>query len=206
MSWIQTYRSRAFSFEKDAERVYDLEEIAHALGNLCRFTGHARRFYSVAEHQIHVGNRVVTLIDQKNSTSPRWPRTTGSPDLLDRRAGYRLGLFHDTPEAYLGDVSRPVKRLPFMEGYRACEEMIFGEIRMVFELTKDPELVALVKLADDELLAAERDQVFLDQVRPEEWEWLPDPPPGIDLEFLTPEVASTRWLQAARRSLRKSLR
>lgn len=62
-----------------------IEDIAHALPNICRFNGHVKRFYSVAEHSILCAN----LIQNKK---------------------YRLeALLHDASEAYLGDVTRPLK-------------------------------------------------------------------------------------------------
>jgi hypothetical protein len=67
----------------------DLEDIAHALGNICRYTGQVERFYSVAEHS------VTCAVD---------PR---AQDDVHRRAL----LLHDASEAYLGDVISPLKKL-----------------------------------------------------------------------------------------------
>ena len=54
MTWIQTCSGRRFSFRQTDPNSISVEDIAHALGNLCRFTGHSRRFYSVAEHSVFV--------------------------------------------------------------------------------------------------------------------------------------------------------
>ena len=183
MTWIQTYRGHAFSLLPDGERIYDLEDIAHALGNLCRFTGHSRRFYSVAEHSLIVADVAARNMGRLTDASER------------------LGLFHDASEAYLGDVSRPLKQLPGMDTYRELERKIEAEIGARFGLSMDPIVCLAVKGADNALLAAEREQVFFDRVRSAEWDWLP-PPADVMIEFLPPEVAATRWLCAARRALR----
>jgi hypothetical protein len=78
-----------------AEEVF-IEDIAHALAMQCRYAGHVERFYSVAEHSVHV-SRIVP------------PRMA------------LLGLLHDATEAYLVDVPRPVKR--HLTNYKEIEQL-----------------------------------------------------------------------------------
>jgi hypothetical protein len=114
----------------------DIEDIAHALSHLCRFFGHTDGFYSVAQHSVLVSQQV----------PPR--------DAL-------WGLLHDGAEAYLGDLSRPLKRAPEMQWYRALEERFLGCFARKFGLS--PELPESVLRADDLLLATEfRDVTTLD--------------------------------------------
>lgn len=91
--WIQTFTGHAFPVFRPRAEDIRLEDIAHALSNLCRFGGHVRKFYSVAQHSVLVA---VILAEDRG-----W--TWDSPIL-------RLALLHDAAEAYLVDVPRPIKR------------------------------------------------------------------------------------------------
>ena len=84
--YILTIRGHHFDFLNMDNNVFDVEEIAHALAHLCRFNGHCREFYSVAQHSVIVSR----LAGQGHSMG---------------------GLFHDAGEAYLGDVTTNLKQL-----------------------------------------------------------------------------------------------
>lgn len=122
-----------------------IEDIAHALAHLCRFVGHTAVFYSVAQHSVMVAERVRGI----RWDSPTW-RTTVMHALL-----------HDASEAYLGDISSPHKRMPYMAPYRHAEERAMWGINDKF-VGEQPSSAdrSLINLADRETLEIERD-VFL---------------------------------------------
>ena len=78
-------------------------DIAHALSQICRYAGHTKYFYSVAEH-------CVRLVQATPAGAKR------------------LALMHDAAEAYLQDIPRPVKRLDIMKPYRDAEKHLVGVI------------------------------------------------------------------------------
>lgn len=86
---------------------YPIEVIANALSNICRYTGHVDRFYSVAEHSVFV-SRIV-------------------PEKLALE-----GLLHDASEAFVGDVSSPLKKL--LPEYQKIEDNIQTAIAAHFGL------------------------------------------------------------------------
>ena len=56
MSTILTSAGRMVDVAGLNHEDIDPETIAHALSNLCRFTGHCRTFYSVAQHSVLVAS------------------------------------------------------------------------------------------------------------------------------------------------------
>jgi len=107
----------------------DLKDIAHALANQCRFTGHVSEFYSVAQHSVLVSE----FCDPSDSA---W------------------GLLHDASEAYLSDIARPIKKHPdFGPFYLEAEERITNAVMDAFGLPH--EMPDSVKAADDMLLRME---------------------------------------------------
>ena len=101
--YIETYSGEKFYFLNPEPDMIHIEDIAHALANQCRFTGHSSRFYSVAEHSIYVSNQC------KNRMA---------------------GLLHDASEAYLTDVASPVK--PHLHNYKTLEDNLMKAIATRF--------------------------------------------------------------------------
>ena len=106
-SCISTVSGRFFDLLAPEDYEYDISEIGHALSHICRYTGHANKFYSVAEHSVLV-SRIV-------------------PSHLSL-----CGLLHDASEAFVGDVSSPLKKL--LPEYKKIEEAIQKSIANYFNL------------------------------------------------------------------------
>ena len=127
---IRTFSGKAFWPLEPRAADVDIVDIAHALANLCRFSGHCRRFYSVAQHSCLVADIVE-------------PPHRG------------WGLLHDAGEAYLGDMVASVKIADVQLGaaYRDAEDKVVRVIAQRFGLAwpEPDEVVA----ADRALLVAE---------------------------------------------------
>src|SRR5271170_7300011 len=83
-AWIQTYTGGVFHILDPQQNEIYIKDIAHALAMQCRFTGHVRKFYSIAEHCV-LGSHIV-------------PKKLALQFLL-----------HDASEAYIADINRPLK-------------------------------------------------------------------------------------------------
>jgi 5'-deoxynucleotidase YfbR-like HD superfamily hydrolase len=142
--YLQTVSGRWVNpFEPDPEQL-DAGDIARALGNLCRFGGHSRVFYSVAQHSVIVSR----LVEERGG------------DAEDAFAA----LMHDATEAYLGDMPHPIKhRSPLGAAFKAAEEHLEQAINARFGVKSD---VPEIKRADRALLATER-RTF----SAETWHW-----------------------------------
>lgn len=130
-STILTHSGIEFDVCKPDPDLIEIEDIAHALSNICRFTGHTKHFYSVAQHSY----LCATLVPKEHQLET---------------------LLHDAAEAYIGDVSSPLKaQLP---GYQMIEFKLDQAIRQRFGLPakKTP----WVKEADLQMLAAEKAQLM----------------------------------------------
>jgi 5'-deoxynucleotidase YfbR-like HD superfamily hydrolase len=142
--YLQTVSGRWVNpFDPDPEQL-DAGDIARALANQCRFGGHCRSFYSVAQHSVIVS------------------------ELVERRGGDAedafAALMHDATEAYLGDMPHPLKhRSPLGAAFRAAEEHLERALRERFRIKAG---VAEIKRADRALLATERLAFSADS-----WHW-----------------------------------
>ncbi len=58
MDWILTWTGRVFRPLRPDPADVDVRGIAHSLSLQCRFNGHCREFYSLAEHGVCVSREV----------------------------------------------------------------------------------------------------------------------------------------------------
>lgn len=169
-TWIQTWSGRRVNLE--APRAGDIEpdDIAHALANLCRFTGHAKRFYSVAEHSLAVAEHCRRAAIG-HGFEPRGVQDTAF-----------AGLLHDAHEAYLGDIATPLKNALGPELDRLARGFDFAIAERFALAYPWPDLV---KTIDRRILADERAQALGPGPK---WRGI-GPPLGARLRFLPAEIA-----------------
>lgn len=130
-------------FDPDPDQI-ELADISRALANQCRFGGHCRTFYSVAQHCVIVSQ----LIEAEGGSAE---------DAL-------AALMHDAAEAYLGDLPHPIKhRSSLGAAFIEAEKPLERVIRDRFAIA-DPS--AAIKRIDRALLATER-RAF----SAERWQW-----------------------------------
>lgn len=124
---IRLLSGHYFDLEAPARSRFTINDVAHALAHLCRFTGHTRQFYSVAEHSVHA-SRIVPAGDALTA------------------------LLHDAAEAFIGDVAKPLKAV--LPEYAAIEDRVTRAVaeRLGFTYPFPP----CVKAADLAMLEAER--------------------------------------------------
>ncbi len=84
---IATYTGKVFDLSNPKPEMVCIKDIAHSLAYQCRYTGHTREFYSVAQHCVLM------------AINPELPGDSMAK------------LLHDADEAYIGDIAKPWKRL-----------------------------------------------------------------------------------------------
>ncbi|MBR4291619.1 MAG: DUF429 domain-containing protein, partial [Oscillospiraceae bacterium] len=124
MSCIKTYTGVMFDPLNPDPDLIDIMDIAHALSMLCRANGHFRSFYSVGQHSINC---------------MREAKERGYSEKLQLAC-----LLHDASEAYLSDVTRPVKK----------------ELPKYLEIEKPLQDAIWAKYLDEPLTQEEHDHVF----------------------------------------------
>lgn len=165
---IQTYSGLAYNFTAPDPASIRLDDIAHALSNACRYAGHTRRFYSVAEHSVRV-----------SEVLERWERAQGIESLVPA-----YGLLHDGHEAYVWDCPRPFKPL-LGAGYKQFADKADAAIvaALLPCTSRGAFHLPIIKKADNVALVAEARELM--HFGPEAWiDWetlyskVPAPPEG----------------------------
>lgn len=130
-AWMQTFTQRRFYvWDPRADEVV-VEDIAHSLSLICRYNGHTPRHVSVAQHSVMLSMAL---------------ELTGFPEHA------LWGLMHDAAEAYVGDMTRPMK-VTLGDCFADVEE---GVLRVIAERFGLPmPMPPAVHDADDRMLATE---------------------------------------------------
>jgi len=128
--WIQTYSGKKFQLLSPKIEDISIIDIAHALSMQCRFTGHSKYFYSIAQHSV--------LVSYLCNLYPLY------------------GLLNDASEAYLSDISSPLKNSGFFENYKFYEDKLQKLIIEKFIGKPETQIIHKeVKEADMDMLAVE---------------------------------------------------
>lgn len=130
--WVGVYSGRKVPLLNPRPEDIDLGDIAHALARINRFGGHTDVPLSVAQHSVLVSR----LAARDGAIAAKW------------------GLLHDACEAYLGDMSSPLKGLDLF--YQALEARWQGAILARFDLALSGFASVAVRYRDLEALIAER--------------------------------------------------
>ena len=127
MSAINLYSGAVLDLLNPDPNAFTIVDIAHALGQICRFNGHTKTFYSVAQHCVLCSK----IVPEE----------------------HMLGaLLHDAQEAFTGDMMTPLKAL--IPEFKAIEINLEKVVLAKFGL--DFPLHPCIKEADIILLATEK--------------------------------------------------
>lgn len=171
----------------------DVEDIAHALSMQCRYNGHIRKFYSVAEHCVLLSRYVLSH------------PIHGKASYANQLAAVML--MHDASEAYIGDMVYHLKKS--MYAFEVLEEFILDKVRHTFTVDfsledgkiegkaylQKPYLILeqLVHALDRSASVDEMDEMHPGGVDPVLYE-MGCKPLGLKFHYWTPEQAKKEFL------------
>lgn len=169
---MQTYTGKQFYPLAPLVEDIDPVDIAHSLAMQCRYNGHCKDFYSVAEHCVLMSHFV--------------------PEEYALHA-----LLHDATEAYIGDMVRPLKR--HMPDFTAVEDKLMPVIAERFGIVGDI-MVDVVREADNRILLDERERLF--DGTPAAWSIEGLVPLGVPIACWKPQSAEQAYAMRLEQLLR----
>lgn len=164
--FIETFTNKQYHFLNPSESEVCIEDIAQALSMSCRYSGHVKRFYSVAEHSCILSDKVLEI--------------TG-----DESQAYDA-LLHDASEAYLTDIPRPIK--PHLDNYFDIELLAEKCIQSALKCKPMNDLIARL---DTNIVRDEAEQLFVNVPS-----WASDYElTGVKVKGLNPEQARAEFMR-----------
>lgn len=156
--WMLTASGKHFNLRNPNAEDIVISDICQSLSRLCRFTGHCKHFYSVADHVLNGRTHLDNELHQKY-----W-------DL------------HDVEETYLGDIPTPFKKMLGPE-FKEIQQAVHKAICARFDLPLDFD--QQVKRNDLRMLLAERGAGFDVDFEMHPWsidEWMKETGDFIDFD------------------------
>lgn len=168
-NWIELHSGKKFNPASFSGFNVKLDDIFVVLPRLCRYNGHTKRFYSVAEHCILMAEYVA----KQSWATPR--------DVL-------VALHHDDAEYVLSDLVRPIKQdMPeFKIMEQLVEKVVFGALGLPTTLPN------WLHTLDLQILVDERKHV----INPSSNTWAIDGQPGLGVKpwkFMWRFESYVRW-------------
>jgi hypothetical protein len=165
-NYIETYTGKRIFYDNIKSEDITIIDIGHALSQLCRYTGHTKEFYSIAQHSILVSDNLGTLAEK------------------------RAGLLHDASEAYINDLASPLKKFLGDSSYTELEDDFHEVINRKFNITDG--MTSNIKKVDLQALFTEKRDVTNNAHT--DWGWgydiemfkdkiIPLPPKGVKRLF-----------------------
>lgn len=170
--YIRAASGRKFFFGDIRPEDISISDIAHALSNVCRFTGHCRTFYSVAEHSF-LASIMAPPEEALNA------------------------LLHDAAEAFVTDLSTPLKWYLAEKGFgdvlKDLETRIMTAVHAKFGGSWP--MSPVVKEIDHRMLATEMRDLLVSGIDVGTGPNAPKPYPEISVERpRSPEAAKEVFL------------
>jgi hypothetical protein len=142
---VETFSGAYVNVNRPDPDTIRLPDIAHALSNICRYGGHCKHFYSVAQHAVFCAERV-------------------------KREGYGIkkqlaALHHDDAEAFLGDIPRPLKPLLGAAYKRLTDRMdvaIVRALELPFEIKDGSTGPYVPTFHEVKIKSADNDALFIE--------------------------------------------
>lgn len=170
MSYITTFTGTYFDPVNPEENLIEVKDIAHALSLLCRANGHMRFFYSVAQHAIACAKEA---------------EARG----LSKRIQFGC-LLHDASEAYLSDITRPIKKklTVYLEIESNLQNAIWNKF---FKIPLTAEELKQIFEIDDDMLSYEFKHLMPEPINNHYEKIQAD----IQCEFVNPEKVEQEFLR-----------
>jgi len=163
--WIQTNSGGKFWPLDPCPLDFNINDIAHALSNTCRYNGHCVEFYSVAEHSYLIAEKMME----------------------DGCEGYEImwGLLHDAAESYISDVPKPIKAE--LGNYKDIEINIEKAMAVRYNLPWP--MPHIVKVYDNKILLTEQNELMRG------WNHLKENALDVPIQCHEPSMAKRLFLE-----------